>query len=75
MSKKNMTTEWMTAEQATEYLALPSRNVLYQMARCGQVPFYRLGEKRLRFKRSELDEIFEKAPSLQDLENEISSLL
>jgi excisionase family DNA binding protein len=45
---------WMTAEQAAEYLGLPSRKALYQAVRRGQIPVHRFG-KRLRFSRAELD--------------------
>jgi excisionase family DNA binding protein len=46
---------WLTADEATVYLGLPSREALYQLARKGVVPSYRLGERRIRFKRTELD--------------------
>ncbi len=49
-----MTSPWMTAAQATQYLGLPSIRALYQAVRRGQVPVRRLG-RRLRFLRQELD--------------------
>jgi excisionase family DNA binding protein len=45
---------WMTADQATLHLGLPSRKALYQAVRRGQIPVHRFG-KRLRFNRVELD--------------------
>jgi excisionase family DNA binding protein len=45
---------WMTPDQATQYLGMPSRKALYQAVRRGQVPGYRIG-RRLRFKAAELD--------------------
>ena len=45
---------WMTADQATHYLGMPSRKALYQAVRRGQIPGHRIG-RRLRFKAAELD--------------------
>jgi excisionase family DNA binding protein len=50
---------WLTASQAADYLCLPSTAVLYQLTRRGEVPFCRLGERRLRFKRTDLDNLME----------------
>ena len=50
---------WLNTEQARDYLGLPSRKALYQAVRRGQVPVHRLGEKRLRFSRSELDQLLQ----------------
>ena len=47
--------EWLTAEAAATYLGLPTAQALYQAVRRGQVPVSRLGKRRLRFSRSELD--------------------
>ena len=57
-----MTDSWLTVEQAAEYLGFPSRAALYMAIRRGQVPAYKMG-KRVRFKRSELDQAFTRAPS------------
>lgn len=46
---------WLTVEDAVRYLGLRSRMALYQAVRRGQVPAHRFG-RRLRFRRSELDE-------------------
>lgn len=54
---------WLTADQAVEYLGLPSRKALYQSVRRGQVPAHRLGERRLRFHRDELDQILLQVPA------------
>ena len=61
---------WMTAEDVMGYLRLPSRNIVYQMVREGQIPCYRLGERRLRFKRSDLDDLLEqnRSTTLEDLD-------
>jgi excisionase family DNA binding protein len=48
------TDRWMNADQATEYLGMPSRKALYQAVRRGQIPGHRIG-RRLRFKAAELD--------------------
>jgi excisionase family DNA binding protein len=45
---------WLTADEATAYLGLPTRKALYAAVERGQVPVHRLG-RRLRFSRSELD--------------------
>jgi excisionase family DNA binding protein len=47
--------EWLSADAAAEYLGLPSRRALYQAVRRGQVPARRLGPRRLRFSRADLD--------------------
>ncbi len=46
---------WMTADEATAYLGYRTRAALYQAVRRGIVPAHRLGARRLRFRRSELD--------------------
>ncbi|WP_242333389.1 helix-turn-helix domain-containing protein [Anaeromyxobacter sp. SG66] len=45
----------MTAGEAVTYLRLPSIRALYQAVRRGQVPVHRLGSRRMRFYRAELD--------------------
>jgi excisionase family DNA binding protein len=52
--------EWLGADQATRYLGFPSRKALYQAVRRGQVPVHRLGKRRMRFRRSELDRVLER---------------
>jgi len=47
---------WLNPQDAASYLGMPSVRALYQSVRRGQVPAYRLG-RRLRFRRSELDEV------------------
>ncbi len=47
---------WLTADEAVVYLGLPSRKALYQAVRRGQLPVHRLGKRRMRFSRPELDE-------------------
>jgi len=48
---------WLTTDQAVAYLGLPSRKALYQAVRRGQVPARRLGVRRMRFSRDELDRL------------------
>ena len=52
--------EWLGATEAAGYLGLPSRKALYQAVRRGQVPAHRLGARRMRFRRVELDEVLER---------------
>jgi len=52
-----MSNDWMNADELAEYLSLPSRKAVYQAVRRGEIPAYRLGEKRLRFRRDEIDEM------------------
>jgi len=54
---------WMTADEATAYLGYRSRAALYQAVRRGIVPAHRLGLRRLRFRRSELDAELAQHPS------------
>ncbi len=46
---------WMTTDQAAAYLGFPSVEALYQAVRRGHIPSHRIGRRRLRFRRSELD--------------------
>jgi len=48
---------WLTTDEAVAYLGLPSRKALYQAVRRGQVPARRLGVRRRRFGRDELDRL------------------
>ena len=48
---------WLTADEATAHLGLPSRKALYAAVARGQVPAHRLGRRRLRFNRGELDSL------------------
>ncbi len=54
---------WMTADEATAYLGYRTRAALYQAVRRGIVPAHRLGARRLRFRRSELDAELVRHPS------------
>ena len=53
--------EWLGADQAARYLGLPSRKALYQAIRRRQIPVHRLGKRRMRFRRSELDQALERS--------------
>jgi len=48
---------WLNPPQAARYLGLPSLKALYQAVRRGQIPAHRLGLKRLRFNKHELDKL------------------
>jgi excisionase family DNA binding protein len=54
---------WMTADEATAYLGYRTRAALYQAVRRGIAPAHRLGARRLRFRRSELDAEISRSPS------------
>ena len=52
---------WLTADRATTYLGFSTRRALYQAVRRGTVPVHRLGSRRMRFNRLELDRLLGKA--------------
>lgn len=52
--------EWLGADEAARYLGLPSRKALYQAVRRGQIAAHRLGARRMRFRRVELDRVLER---------------
>ena len=54
---------WMTADEATAYLGYRTRAALYQAVRRGIVPAHRLGARRLRIHRAELDAELARHPS------------
>ena len=54
---------WMTADEAAAYLGYRTRAALYQAVRRGIVPAHRLGARRLRFHRGELDAELARHPS------------
>ncbi|HEU4384685.1 MAG TPA: helix-turn-helix domain-containing protein [Anaeromyxobacteraceae bacterium] len=54
---------WMTADEAATYLGYRTRAALYQAVRRGIVPAHRLGLRRLRFRREELDAELDRSPS------------
>lgn len=47
----------MTPAEAAAYLKLPSVRALYQAVRRGQVPVHRLGSRRMRFARADLEAV------------------
>ena len=53
--------ELMDAEEVVRYLKLPSRRAVYQGVRRGEIPAYRLGKRRLRFRRDELEKLLKKS--------------
>jgi excisionase family DNA binding protein len=63
---------WMNADQVAEYLALPSRKAVYEAARRGEIPCYRLG-RRLRFRREELDAVLLRQRQCASALDDISS--
>jgi excisionase family DNA binding protein len=56
MRSTHETDGWLTADEAAVYLGYRSRAALYQAVRRGHVLAHRLGVRRLRFRRSELDD-------------------
>ena len=48
---------WLSSHEAVRYLVLSSRKALYQAVRRGDIPVHRLGKRRLRFNRHELDQV------------------
>ncbi|MCP4599101.1 MAG: helix-turn-helix domain-containing protein [Proteobacteria bacterium] len=61
---------WFDADQAGEYLSM-TRAAIYQAARRGQLPCYRLGT-RLRFRREDLDQLLESNRVLTPVDERIS---
>jgi excisionase family DNA binding protein len=53
-SAREPRSRWLTADEATAYLAFPTRKALYAAVERGQVPARKLG-RRLRFSRDDLD--------------------
>ena len=56
-SPSRLSGTWLTPDQVVRYLALPSRKALYEAVRRGQLPAHRLGARRMRFNRAELDRL------------------
>lgn len=59
VERRHSAIEWLGVDQAARYLGLPSRKALYQAVRRGQLPVHRLGTRRMRFRRVELDQVLE----------------
>ena len=55
LARRTTEATWLTVDEAVPYLGLRSRMALYQAVRRGQVRAHHFG-RRLRFRRSELDE-------------------
>lgn len=51
----------MTAEEVAKFLKLPTPKAVYAAARRGTIPFVRLGNRRLRFSRAQLEELLRKS--------------
>lgn len=60
LDRPKLNQEWMTAEEAAEFLRLGSRRALYDHVRRGRVKAHRLG-RLLRFHRLELDALLQGA--------------
>jgi excisionase family DNA binding protein len=54
--KTRVNTEWMSSDEAAEYLRMPTTRALYDLVGRSKLPAYRLGKRSLIFARSELDE-------------------
>ena len=56
--------QWLTAEEAAEYLRLPSVGMIRYLVCERRIPFYKLG-RSLRFKASDLDSVIESSRILR----------
>jgi excisionase family DNA binding protein len=56
--------KWLTAEEAAEYLRLPSVGMVRYLVCERRIPFYKLG-RSLRFKASDLDSVIESSRVLR----------
>jgi excisionase family DNA binding protein len=54
---------WLDADRAWSYLGFSSRKALYHALRRGQIPAHRLGKRRLRFCKAELDAYLSSQPA------------
>ncbi len=50
-----VTTEWMSTEEAAQYLRVASARALYELVATVAIPAYRVGKKKLLFSKTELD--------------------
>ena len=50
--------EWLTAAELADYLKM-SRKAVFQMVARRELPFSKLGKRRLRFSKAEIDALFE----------------
>ena len=66
-------TEWITADEAAEYLKIPVRSLYYSI-RTGQIPCHRLG-RRQRFRRYELDQLMEKSLSAKSISETLNGMM
>lgn len=64
-----MSPEWLTEEQAQEYLQV-SRSTLYRWQQQGRLTVYKFGDKLRRYKREDLDRLGE--PIAPDEDGEAS---
>jgi excisionase family DNA binding protein len=48
--------EWLSPEEVSEWLGIPKREVL-ELFRAGRIPGVKLSRKRIRFRRSDLEEV------------------
>ncbi len=53
--KISVVTEWMSTEEAAQYLRISSARALYELVSRVAIPAYRVGSKKLLFSRTELD--------------------
>lgn len=56
---------WLDTDQAWPYLGFSSRKGLYHAVRRGQIPAHRLGKRRIRFSKAELDAYLAAQPAFQ----------
>jgi excisionase family DNA binding protein len=73
---KNKQKPFLTVEELSTYLGI-SKNSIYMKVQNNEIPFYRLGKKRLIFKTSEIDfwvlEPYKKTESTDEIEMKIAT--
>jgi excisionase family DNA binding protein len=50
-----VTTEWMSADEAAQYLRIASTRALYDMLHRTEIPAFRVGRRMLLFSKTDLD--------------------
>lgn len=50
-----VTTEWMSADEAAQYLRVASTRALYEMIHRTEIPAFRVGNRMLLFSKTDLD--------------------
>jgi excisionase family DNA binding protein len=58
VTKNSPNTEWLTAAELADYLKM-SRKAIFAMVARREIPFSKLGKRRLRFSKAEIDAMLE----------------